>query len=351
MSRDASPITSLLRIIAFLGTGLILLWHVISMPQLQPHQSAGFVVLVLAVLAVGLTLLIFLPDAMERLLKHTDLLVPLGLFITVSTTFITLAMLPTLATMLTTSGSVKILTFSFSLFASFAFIFLLSMVYVGWTTVLIFQVVILGQVKLIAALAIMGRRFWRVLAIEFFGWGVLLAVSMVMFATATVSMPFALILIGLVSLFWNLATAAVLPVALADTRSFWSALRHGLAVSRAGMSKWGPLIIVQMVLLGWITFINVSYTIYEKKHADTEYTATDIDKIKTTWGVKVFWTGGYADDCKWHGSLMEALEAEPVQLIDRLLTLMFAILAIAIKIKIVSGLYRPVLAYDASSSV
>jgi hypothetical protein len=190
-------------------------------------------------------------------------------------------------------------------------------------------------------------------------WGIVLVAAACALATGAVSVPLALILLGITSLVWNLATA------LADLQSFGPAVRHGVAVSRAGMRKWAPLVITQMVLLGWVTFIQVSYTRSETKFGNTTYTNTELDAettrtvtstntetstqtrtTNTNWGVNSFWIGGYADGCKWHESLMKALEAKPVELVDTLLTMLFAVLAIVIKLRIVHDVYRPALAHD-----
>lgn len=191
------------------------------------------------------------------------------------------------------------------------------------------------------------------LILELFGWGILLAVSAVVLTAGAASMTVAIVLLGVTSLAWNLLTAAVLPVALADTRSFWPAMKHGLSVSRAGMHKWALLVIAQMVLLGWVTFIHVSYTTHETERSDSEYRSIMMEKTETKtqtdWRVNSFWTGGYANDCKWHESLMKSVESKPLELVDRLLTLLFAVLAIAVKIKIVSGLYAPLPSYEVSS--
>lgn len=355
MDKDTSPIASLLRLIAFLGTGLILLQQVAYMPQLQPRQGAAFIVLIVAVLAVGLTLLLFLPDATARMLRHTDLLVPLGLFITLSAGLSYLATLPVLIAILTSSWSVTLFTLSLSLSVSLVFMILLTAAYAGWTTILIFQVVLLRQTNLIGSLTILRQRFWRVLGLEFFGGGILFVIMILEFATSAVSFPLTLILFGITSLLWNLATIAVLPVGLADSQSFGHAIRHGMAVSRAGRRKWSPLVITQMVLLGWITFFHVTYTTYERNLDTTTYTneASDVarqtdteinfptEKITTSWSVNGFWTGGYADDCKWHEKLMKTIEAEKVQLVATLLSILFTILAIAIKLRIVSDMYQP----------
>lgn len=351
MSRDTSPTATLLRAVAFIGTGLILLWDAASVSQLKPRQGAGFIVLVLAVLSVGFMLLSSLLDATEKLRRYTDLLVPLGLFVTVSTAFNALAAVPAVAAMFAAPWSIKLLTFSLSLTVSLVVTCLLTMVYVGWTTALIFQVVVQGRVELVAPVAGMRRWFWRVMALELFGWGILLSVLAVAIPLSMnpVSHLFALILFGVASLYWNLRTAAVLPVALADPQPFWPALRHGFEVSRSGMRKWAPLVVAQMVLLGWITFVHVSYTTQETKRAGSDYSSTTTGKTNTNWGVNAIWTGGYTDNCKWHESLMKALESEPLGLVERLLTLLFAVLAIAIKVKIIGDLYPPPPIYEVAS--
>ncbi|HEY6803114.1 MAG TPA: hypothetical protein VI306_05985 [Pyrinomonadaceae bacterium] len=344
MSQEFSPILSLLRLIAFLGTAGVLLWDVESIPQLQPRQSAGFIILGLAMLAVGL-MLVILSDATERIFRYTDLLVPLGLFVTVSTSFNMLAALPAIAAMMAASWTIKLLTLSLSLSVTLVVTFLLSVAYVGWTTALIFQVVVQGQINLIAPLSVFGRWFWRALMLELLGWGILLTVLAVVLIASIMSMGGALVLLGGLSLIWNLLTAAVLPVVLADSRPFWAAVKDGIRISRARMHKWAPLVIAQMVLLGWVTFIHVSYT--HKTEGPGRLTTIE-QTTKTDWGVNTFWTGTYADDCKWHGSLMKSLESEPLALVDSLLMLVFAVLAIAIKIRIVSDLYPPRLIYEVS---
>jgi hypothetical protein len=360
MNEDTSPVTSLLRLVAILGTLAVWLQQILFMPQLQPRQEAGFIVLLVAVLAVAASLSMLMPDATVKLLRYKDLLIPLGLFITLSAVFNYLVTLPVLAAMFTSSWPITILTFSFSLSVGLLFNFLLSIIYAGWTTSLIFQAVVLGRVNPVEVLALGGRWFWRTLGAELFGWVLTIGVTICALALSTASVSLALILIAVASLVLNLATVAVLPIAIADSRPLDQAIRHGLKVSRANMHKWAPLVIAQMLLLGWITFIHVSYTTRETtsdkqthlnsaldlERADSvpEYTDTVTTSqtvhTQTNWGVNGFWIGGYADNCKWYGSLMEALKAKPIQWIESLLTMLFAVLAIAIKIRIVSDVLK-----------
>lgn len=341
MNEDTSPATSLLRLTAFLGTAAVLLWHTIGVTQLQPRQAGGFIVLLLAAVSVGFMLMIVLADESGDLLRHTDLLVPLGLLVTAGATFNILAMLPIAAVLLTASWPVTFLTTSFAVSVSLIFMLLLSAVYVGWTTVLIFQLVVRGRTDLLEALMIIRLWFWRVLALELFGWGVIFGFFAVVFSTGLLSISIGLIILGIASLLWNLITAALLPVALADPRPFREALRHGMEVSLTGMSRWASLIVVQMLLLGWITFVHVSYTTRESRHSDTTDSVTTTQHTSTNWHVNSFWTGDYADSCKWHENFMKALGAPPLPLVDALLTLLFALLAIAIKFRIINNVYRP----------
>lgn len=358
MENQASPANTLLRIIALVGTGAILLWQALTLPHLEPRQDSGFTLLTLVALGVGVTLMLFMKETVRGILLNLDLLVPLGLFIVASDILNRLLLIPVLAALLTPEWPVKLFTLSFSISASFVLNLVLSVIYVGWTTCLILQAVILGHVRLEHPLSIVGRWFWRTLALEFFGWGILLIVSAGLIATSLFSVRTSnLFALASLSLLWNLATAAVLPVALADSKSFWESLRHGIAVSFYGLPKWAHLILIQMILLGWVTFIHVSYTTYEAKssttrqavsglNADTEritesYSNSQTEHTKQSWGVNSFWIGGYNDGCKWYEDLMKVLEAKRLQFVESLLTLLFAIFAIAIKFSIVNSVYRP----------
>ena len=55
---------------------------------------------------------------------------------------------------------------------------------------------------------------------------------------------------------------------------------------------------------------------------------------KTNFSVNGFWTGGYENECRWYGKLMQTMEAPTVALISTVLTLVFGVLAVAIKLRI-----------------
>lgn len=85
-----------------------------------------------------------------------------------------------------------------------------------------------------------------------------------------------------------------------------------------------------MVLLGWVTLIYVSYTESRPGGYSTH--------SKTNWSVNGFWTGSYEHTCRWLPKLMEAVEAKPLPLFTTLLSIGFSVLAIAIKLRIMTEL-------------
>lgn len=329
--RPAPSALPLLRLLAVVGTAVTMLWHATSVTQIKPRQELGFIVLLVAGFAVGATLWLLLPAATRTLLRHKDLLLPLGLLIPGEALLSAMLGLPALAALLAPAWSVKLLSLGFSLSLAFLVRALFSVVYAGWTTTLVVQAVAQDRVDPIAALTTFGRWSWRTLVVEFIGWGVLMVASAVAIVLGAASIALALILIGLSSLIWNLATAALLPVALSEGRSFADALRAGFRTSWSNKSRWAMPVIVQMVLLGWVTFFHISYAGSPQPGSTTTHTKTD-------WSVNGFWTGGYENDCRWHTQLMKVVEAEPLQLVNSLLGLLFAVLAIGVKLKIVTDL-------------
>ena len=86
-----------------------------------------------------------------------------------------------------------------------------------------------------------------------------------------------------------------------------------------------------MILLGWIVFLVVSYT--------DETPGSYHMYQKTDFSINAFWTGGYENDCHWFTKLMEVVDTEPLPLATSLLGILFAVLAIVVKLEITAGLY------------
>ena len=254
-----SPRTRLLRLVALVGTGLVLLWKATSLAQMRPNQGWGFVVLFLACVAVGLTCLLVLPAATRRLRRHPDLLVPLGLYLTAEALWSLLLAIPVISGLFSPAWNLKILAFSSSLSLNFLVQVALAVTYAGWTTTLIVQAVRQDHVDPMAALSAWPTWFWRVLGAEAIGWCVLLGGLTLATSLGAVVLPLTLLLIGALSLLWNLLTAALLPIVVAEPGAFVETVRKGLRVSWERKGRWWLPVVLQMLLLGWVTLLYVSY--------------------------------------------------------------------------------------------
>ena len=323
-----------LRLAAGVGAAGFLLTEALSeFPQ--PRQMTGFVVLVIAAAAVALTLRFLLPAATARLLRHPDLVVPLGLVVLGETLIAWLPRLPVAAAFLTLSWTLKVGAASFAVSVAFVLSILLWAGYGTWMTVLILQLAREGRDDPVAAWSGVRRWFGRVLGLEFVGWGVLFLALAVVIPLAAGALPLALLAIGGGCVLWNLATAALLPVALDGRLRFGEALGHGIRVSWRGKARWWPAVVAQLLLLGLVTFVSVSHGGPGDKPGS--YTRQQ----KTSWAVNAFWTGGYENECRWYGKLMEALEAPKLKWVSTALGLTFGVLAIVVKIHIVGRLMEP----------
>jgi hypothetical protein len=318
------------RWVALLGPCLVLLVDAGQMLRMQVRQAGGFLVLVLAGLAVALFLALLTPPALRRMLKHWDLFVPLGLFVLAERVVTWLAMLPWLGALMNFSTPAGV----WGMFPSLSILFLLhislAVGYAAWTTALVVQIVATGQADLRESLGATGRGFLRVFGFEFIGWAVIflwLAFAMVFMR---VSMPFALVMMAGGAFFWNYATAALLPHAFLGAPSFGAALSEGLRASLARGGRWWCLLLGQMLLLGFITFFSLHFS---ERPGHSSH--------NVSWNVNAFWVGGYHDECHWYSKLAEMLKVPKVAVVATLLSLLFSALAIAMKLTIVERFLPP----------
>ncbi len=316
-----------LRWVAIIGTGIVAAWRAASLSGMEPRQDWGIVVLVLECLAVGLTCVTLLPAATARLRQHMDLLLPLGLYLPATELLGGLMVIPVLSAVLSPSWSFKVLSLSFSLSVAFFLQIVLAVLYGGWTTILVLQAVRQGHVNPVQGFADVSSWFWRVLGAEAIGWVVLFVALGITIAVGVAVLPLALLAIGVFALVWNLATAALLPVVVADRRPFGESVREGIRASWQGKGRWWLAVVAQMVLLGWVTFLSVSYTSNPRPGSFSTQNKTDFS-------VNAFWTGGYENECRWHSKLMAVVETKPLLLTDFLLGVQFAVLAVIVKLEV-----------------
>ncbi len=274
-----------LRLVAVLGPLAVLAWEVASLPPLKPRQEWGLAVLFFAGLLVLLFLALVAPRASGALLRHPDLLVPLGVTFTLGAAVNGLASLSELASFAAPVWQGNVLRLSLALSAPLLVSIFLAVLHAGWTTSLVLQAVEHGSVELCAPLAHPARWFLRALGVLAIGTAGLLLLLVVGLALAAVALPLGLIFLAMGSLVWNLFTAALLLTALRSRSPFPRALGEGLGASLQGMGRWWGVVVLQMFLLGWVTFLHVRYTSSEAGRSTSH--------SKTNWSVNAFWTGGY----------------------------------------------------------
>jgi hypothetical protein len=320
-----------LRLIAVVGTAAVLLQELVSAFPPQPRQGWGVPFLLGAALAVAVVVGLLLPRAAGRLWRHPDLLVPLGLLTLADGALGWLQRLPGAAALLTPARPVNLLGIGLTLSGGFVLGILLHVAYAAWVTTLVLDAVRAGRADLVGGLAGLRRWFVRVLTLETIGWAVLFAgVALGIALAAAGGFALAVVVIGAWGLVWNLATAALLLVALDGRLGFGEALGRGIRVSWAGVGRWWQAVVAQLLLLGFVTFLAVSYT----ETTPGGYTTHN----STNWSVNGFWVGGYENGCRWYAKLMEALAAPTWAPVASALGLLFGALALVIKLHIAARL-------------
>jgi hypothetical protein len=319
-----------LRLLAIAGPVAVLLWQVVTLPPLVPRQDVSLVVLLALGFWTGIGLVLM--RASRTILRHGDLLVPLGLYVAAVPLASAVLAWPALAAVTAPSWSAQALGLGLSLSAGLVVQIVLAVFYSGWATRLVVQAAQQGRTDLVGALAGPWRWFSRVFVAETIGWGVLFVLMIPALAVASVALPLALLLIGVISLVWNLVTAALLPVVVASRRPLGAALADGFRAGRREMGRLWYVIVVQMLLLGWVTFLSVSFTTSNGPGNVTT-------KNSTNWSVNGFWTGGYEDNSRWYGKVTEIYETQPLAPVTTLLGLLFGVLAVAVKVRVATDLW------------
>jgi hypothetical protein len=323
---------NILRVSALAGVAAVLIQQAATgIPFRQPRQGWGFIVLLLAAPAVIATVIVLMPNAGRRLLRHPDLLVPLGVVVCAESLLGWLALVPVVGPLLAAAKPVSVVGIGLTLSAVFLIEIFLRVAYAAWQMSLILQVVRTDRSDPVAALPDAQRWFLRILGLEFVGWLILLLGIAAAIALAPVATVLVVLLTaGVWNVVWNLATAALLPVGVLKQVNFLKAVFLAIAIGRQGLGRWGPVVVAQLLLLGVVTFYNISYT-----ETQGNFTTT---KRNLSWDVNGLWSGGFENQCRWYDKLTEITNAPKVALLSTLLGLLFGVLAIVVKLHIVTRL-------------
>ena len=316
-----------LRWIAALAVAVVVLSSLNSSFPLKPRQWICLLLFGVIAALVAAVALRLMPRAVGTLVRQPDLLVPLGLVTAANLVLDWVAKLPLLGALFSHSANVPVLKVSFSLSILFLLRLALAAAYATWVTHAILACVRAGEGNPCAVVPAAQRSFPRALGLMAVGWGVVFVLLSLWLVLLPVLGQMTFVLMGITAVAWNFATAAVLPVALQTDGDFWTGLRAGMAASLANVRRWCLLLVTHMFLLGVVMFFHVSYQEGNTRHSNT------------SWNVNTFWTGAYENDCHWHGKLAAAFRSEPLPLVSTLLGLLFAVMAVAIKVAIVQRLH------------
>ena len=135
---------------------------------------------------------------------------------------------------------------------------------------------------------------------------------------------------AVLSLVWNVVSAPLLPVASDTDIGIWEVPRAAWKATVQHWRGWALLVVLQLVLLGAAAVIWVSYS-YDEWEGNTHRTGS---VTRTNWHVKAYWVGGDEDDCLWYLKLMSTLRQRYVPGLIVLLTLLYGVLAVAVKVEV-----------------
>ncbi len=126
----------------------------------------------------------------------------------------------------------------------------------------------------------------------------------------------------LASFLWSAATLALLPRALINSDPFWTAAKDGLRISVRNSLRWSVLTAVHLALLGVFTY----YSSHSWGHSEFSE------------NVHGLWTGGYPGPTFWYGDYQSWLKLKASPFVATLLTGLFLVLAVAVKVPIIQVL-------------
>ncbi len=322
-----------LRRLALVGVvGSLTLALGMSFP-LAPRQGSGFLMLAILAPVALLAMAVSMPRGVRDLWRHPGLLVPLGLYLLAVALLDLLGTVPLLTAPLLNFPGLPLASFGLSLSVVFLIGVFLAVVHDTWQTLLIRETVGRGRCDPGAALLEVRRWFWRMAGLESLCWAMLLMIGGAIVATMSTPRPnMFLMTIGIVvfTLVLNLGTGALLLAALDPRLTYWGSVRQGVRRSWQTRSRWAGPMIVQLLLLGLLTFVAVSYDDPVEGHQQV-----------TNFNVNGMWVGGYESECRWYGLLDKSLKTRPVPVVSEVFSLIFGVMAVAMKLTVAHGLVRP----------
>jgi hypothetical protein len=301
------------------------------------------------VLAAAIALLALLPREARTVLRHGDLLVPLTLALIADSLVVRLGATAALG-FLSRGAHVELGGFAVVVSASLAFSIVVATVAAAWTTRLVLAAVTGREVDLLNPLPSLLHASGVTFLVCLLGCGVtigvvvLLGLALPLLELSKVSFVVGAGLAALLLAFWCVATAPLLPVALAPAWPTTPRLRAGFAAAARHARRWALPVVLQFVLLGSVTYSETQRVRVERRRSRETVTVIERWDVKTN----VAWTGAYASESHWIPSAAAAEDVEPAASLSLLARLACLGLAVAVKLRVASAISEP--AREARSS-
>lgn len=315
--------------------GLFVLRTIQSFP-FPARAWVSFACLLAMSLAVTATLLLLLRPEVRTIRARPELLVPLGLLWLVLQLFQwTVSPLEFLTTDLLALhlGALAVRITGLLLLTILA-----ATAYLAWETRLVWRVARDEPFESDGGLGDALHHFPAALVAGAFGTISILLLLVPILSVVIASGGFAFLLLVPVGLAFNLLTAPLVPVVMEDGGGIGARMKAGLAAGVSGWRRWWLPVTIQFVLLGGLYFVAYDYTATVEISGGSHFSRSSMSRSGWSAGSVVKWTGGYEDGTAWDDKVAEAWMSTVPPVTGYLLTLFFAVLAIAVKLRIVSRL-------------
>ncbi len=324
---------------AIAAVGGLLVWQSVGMTV---GAAFAWSVLFCGIYAVAVFAAMFLlaPDGWRYIERHADLLVPLGLWAGA------LGLLEWLSRphigLATPLFTLPLGFLNAPISVGWVLKILITALFATWMTVLVVDVVRRDRADLAATLPDSKRLYPRMLVLLCLGWSLstlLYAAEIATLLALTVPIGQVFGRLGVVVIWMllgvvlayrfaiNLATAALLPIAVESRQGFWATLRRGISESWRNRKRWWKLLLVQYVLMGaWAAGH------YQYAHSGNAFRShTDFN---FNFRYCVPWLGDYAYQAQRYTEAMKWVGQEPLALVVTLTALLGGLLSIVVKLEI-----------------
>ena len=327
-----------LRGVALLGTSGVLLKHILASPPPDPRHEYSLYIFGGVLLATVFTLLIALPKATLRIIRHPDLLVPLGCYFLAQEALSWWLLRKGFSVNLAATHNQPLLLLAKQVTWLLPYL-ALSVIFSGWLTRLAWQAIERDEVDLLSGLRSISQWLPRALGVILLGNGIVFLLTIAFIALDLKSTTLFLALLLLATILWNIATIALLPVVLNSPASLARALALGFKVSNLNIKRLLLPVFLKLLLVGCVVYAAVGYTKtnYEFGESSSNYSFNN----KVSYQVNALWVGDFNSQNKWHDFYMETLEIAGAPAISFRLNFLMLLLSLAVMLKICSTILGP----------